>query len=444
MKINKLYSAIAFAAVLGLTACEKESSFLFNEGEGQLNCEKLSVDYINSGREVRAEGINVNDFTVNFVKSENGAETTVKSYTYGEMPQVVSLPKGSYKAVATFGENPVAGWECPYYLGNTSFVIKEGEITNDVDPVECKLSNIRIRVNIDDLGLGLLGPDVKVVVTAGNEGMLTYDESTNNKSGYFRYVDGSQTIVASFSGTVDGVYVDNVRRYYDNAKAGNAYGLTFTITKPDNVEPGNINITDGGIQVDATITIVDLNKKVNPGEDDEILEDDMRPQEEPQPDDPDNPDDPDDPNNPDNPDDPTPGPSKGPQIIMTTDDLVLDQCGEAYAGKTKISFKVTSETGITDFLINIDSTTLTPEELEGVGLGADIDLVNPGDFGDSLSGLGFKVGDEVKGQKEVEFDISGFIGLMNALGEGEHKFNLTVSDASGTTKGIIWFKNIKQ
>lgn len=437
MKINKIYSTIALAAVLGLTACEKESSFLFNEGEGQLNCETLSVDYINSGREVRAGGVNVNDFDVNFVKVENGVETTVKSYSYGEMPQVVSLPKGNYKAVASYGDNPIAAWESPYYLGNTSFVIKEGEITNDVDPVECQLSNIRISVNIDDLGLGLLGPDVKVVVTAGNEGMLTYTESTNHTPGYFRYINGSQTIVASFSGTVDGVYVDNVRRYYDNANAGNAYGVTFTVTKPDNVEPGNINITDGGIQIDATITVVDQNQVVKPGEQEEILEDDMRPEEEPQiPENPENPDDPG--TEPDPGTDPEPV-VKGPKIIATAPGLKLNQRYELVSSEaTPVSFKVTSETGISEFKIIIESNKLTPDELKGVGLTDELDLINPGTYAEALTGLGFKNGDEVLGKKECSFDISNFVPLLMALGTGEHKFIITVGDSEGTTTDTLW------
>ncbi len=440
MKINNIYSCIALAAVLGLTACEKENSFLFNEEEGQLNCETLSVDYINSGREVRGGGVNVNDFTVNFVKQENGRETNVKSYTYGEMPQVVSLPKGTYKAVASFGENPVADWEAPYYLGDTSFVIKEGEITNDVEPVECQLSNIRINVIIDDSGLGLLGPDAKVEVTAGNEGMLTYNESASEKSGYFRYVNGSQTIIASFSGTVGGVHVDNVRRYYDNAKAGNAYRMTFTITKPDNMEPGNINITDEGIQVDATISIVDENKVVNPGEKEEILEDDMRPEEEPAT--PDNPENPDDPGTGDNPGtDPDPV-VKGPKIIPTAPGLTLGECYLLQSAEaTPVSFKVTSETGITEFTIVIDSNKLTSDALEGVGLAANLDLVNPGNLAEALNGLGFKTGDDVRGQNECSFDISGFVPMLMMLGAGEHKFHITVSDAEGTTEGTLWLKN---
>lgn len=443
--------AAAIIAISGLTACEKEGTFLTGEGEGQLDCSTLSIDYINSGRQTRGAGVSVDDFTVDFINSEG---TSVKSYVYSQMPEVVALPVGDYTIKASYGDNPIAEWESPYYLGSTAsaFSIKAGKITTDIDPVECELSNIRISVNIDDLGLGIVGDDAKVTVKVGNEGSLDFTKDTNDKSGYFRYITNSETIAAVFSGTVDGEYVDGITRTYSNAAEGNYYIINFTISRPNEIEDGSIQIgsdTEEGVYVDANIAIRDENIEIDlddpNGNEGEFQ--DWRPMEGNESNPGAN-----DPN--EKPDDPKEDPApvaKGPQIIMTTDDLVLNQCGEAYAkdeengvAGTKVSFKVVSETGITDFLINIDSTTLTPDELEGVGLGADIDLINPGDFEDSLIGLGFAVGNSVKDQLEVEFDISDFVGLLDALGEGEHKFNLTVTDSTGTTKGIVWFKNIKK
>ena len=457
MKYN-IYSIIAAGALMtGLAGCEKESNFVFGEDEGQLNTESLNVDYINSGRETRA-GVNVGDFTVNFVNT--ATNEIAKSYKYSEMPEVVALPVGSYKAEAIYGDNPVAEWESPYYVGESSFIIEKGKITDNVGPVECELNNIRIKVNIDDLGLGLLGNDAKVVVEAGKDGNLTYDRTTTDKAGYFRY-DGSNTIIATFSGTVDGVYVDNIKQMYDNANSGNAYTINFVVNKPDNVEPGDILIGDGtsdGITVDATISIQDQNEVIDPDEpDDNILVDDMRPVEDPT--DPTNPDDPnvdpDNPNEPDDPnkEDPTPTDNK-PQIVTISEGLILNQpCNvenlphhkEIVDGEeTEVyscEFKVTSTSGIQEFKIFIDSSTLTQDTLEGVGLSANLDLVNPGDFADILSGFGFKVGAEVKDKNECSFDIGGFIPLLGMLGSGSHKFHLTVSDANGTTEGTIWINN---
>lgn len=202
---HTIYKGIVSAtAILMLAGCDKESSFLTDTENGQLDCKALNVGYING--QTRATGVDINDFTVNFINTSTGK--TERSFKYSEMPEIVTLPVGDYKAEALFGDNPVADWDAPYYLGNSEFSIQAGKITDDIKPVECTLSNIRISVNVDDLGLGILGDDVKIVVRAGNEGELTFDKTTSGKSGYFRYVENSNTITAVFSGTVDGDYIE--------------------------------------------------------------------------------------------------------------------------------------------------------------------------------------------------------------------------------------------
>ena len=107
-------------------------------------------------------------------------------------------------------------------------------------------------------------------------------------------------------------------------------------------------------------------------------------------------------------------------------------------GSMSVKVKVDSETGITAFTVDIKSDTLTPEVLSGVGLTDHLDLVNPGAYAEALSGLGFPV--NVGGMKDVpEFDISGLVPLLGALGSGDHRFILTVSDAGGTTVETLYF-----
>lgn len=443
MKHNIFYSILAAtSAIIGLSGCEKESIFNPSQEEGQLDCRSLNVDYINSDRRTRADNVNLGDFDVYFIKTETG--DTIKTYKYADMPEMVTLPKGDYRAEAVYGDNPIAQWDSPYYKGNSTFSITPGKITENIDPVECELSNIRIRVNIDDLGLGIVGDDAKVVVKVGNQGSLTYDKSTNNRSGFFRYITDSHSITATFSGTVDGVYVDGITRAYDNAAGGNSYVINFTITKPDEIEPGGIQIGDdnnSGIFVDATISIKDENIVIDPDDsnNDGEIKDDMRPVEEPLPNNPGN-DNPNqggttEPGNTENPggDDPAPA-AKGPQIILLSNGLVLNQCCMV----TECAFDVTSEVGIKSFDIHIESPNLTPEELGTIGLASDIDLVNPGDMAEGLSGLGFPV--NIGGEKSCHFDITEFLPMLQVFGEAEHKFHLTITDDNGTTTGFIGLK----
>lgn len=422
-----------------LAGCEKEKIDWGVSNEGQLDCKSLSVDYINSGNQTRA-GVNIDDFKVNIVNTTTG--NIAKSYTYGEMPDIVALPAGSYRAEASYGDNPVAEWEAPYYLGNTEFDIEAGKITDDIAPIECELSNIRVRVNTDDMGTGLLGNDVQVEVKAGKNGSKIFDKTNSDKSCYFKYDEGSGTITAKLSGTIDGEYRTLEPRIYTDAAPGNSYQITFTVNTPDNMEPGGVDV--GGITVETTITIRNENMVVdltNP--DAGVITDDMRPEEgktdDPKPDDP-------------KPDDPTPPEpeKKGPQIEAQAPLILNKGCnvetlivGYDADGTPQYSvkFKVTSETGISEFKINIDSTTLTPDELENVELTDNLDLINPGEFEGALNGLGFPTGDNVKGKTECVFDISQFVPLLNMLGSGEHKFNLTVSDANGSSKATVYLIN---
>ena len=103
----------------------------------------------------------------------------------------------------------------------------------------------------------------------------------------------------------------------------------------------------------------------------------------------------------------------------------------------EVKFTVTSQTGITGFTVDINSTTLTAEELASLGLSTHMDLVNPGDFAGPLGNLGFPTGSDVEGKKELTFDISSFMPMLTVLGAGNSDFTLTVEDAGGQNSKTI-------
>ncbi|MDE6330011.1 MAG: DUF4493 domain-containing protein, partial [Muribaculaceae bacterium] len=211
-------------------------------------------------------------------------------------------------------------------------------------------------------------------------------------------------------------------KVFDNVAPGTHYAITFRLHDAGEEDPGEIN---AGVVVDASVTIVDMNVVVDP-EEDEVLVDDLRPVQ--------GGDDNKDPDTPDTPDTPNAAPvmtALEPEQGSGLNKLDLDKVNDIdnlYCAWKVVS---TADGGFRTFKVEIISDKLTPEELEGVGLAADLDLVNPGQYAGPLQGLGFPI--NVGGQNEVEFDITGFLGMMAVLGEADHEFRLTISDANGTT-----------
>lgn len=266
---------MAAAAVLAMTACEKENVFDVNSEEGMLNCESLNVDYSNGNNPTRAttaNGVSVDDFTVDIIKE--GEDTPHISYKYSKMPDVVTLPVGNYKVQAHYGEEQDAAWDNPCYFGEIEedVVIKAGEITSASQVITCSLSNIKISVNVDDLGLGIV-TDFNVDLKVGNS-TLIYTNAEKGKIAYFRYIAGSNTIAAEFTGTVDGSEITTpIVINYENAAPGNAYSVNFTVTKPENGNPGTIG-GGTGLNIDGTVTIKNETHTANPDEPNESIKDD--------------------------------------------------------------------------------------------------------------------------------------------------------------------------
>lgn len=441
------YIFLLAAMALGAVSCSQESPFDSGEkgnGYGRVLTSSLALQL--KGEQTRAanDTPSVNDFTVEFYDTAD-TQTPVESYEYSKMPEIVTLPAGiTYKVIARHGDNPESGWGCPYYYGESSeFKVDVDKIVDNIDPITCRLSNVKVTVNFDQSLVAVMSADSKVTVKVGTSGELTFNKDTQD-NGYFAYVEGSNTLIATFTGTVEDKLTNEVKTYSD-VKAGVHYNITFRLHSPNAAGTGAATPDDenNGISVDAAVTIDNIGGDsgidVTGGDDfEEIILDDEseRPVEG------------DDPNNPDNPDDPNQGddptPSDGPTAtgFMPKDEngndkgtIIIDfnKPNEIVDGLT-CAFVVRSEAegGINSFEIQIISETLTPSELTNVGLTDKLDLVNPGSFEGALSGLGFPV--NVGGMSEAEFDITDFLEMLKILGPGTSTFKLSISDANGLSE----------
>lgn len=432
----KLYKGIFFslAAVAMFGSCGMEDPFTTggSESTGTLMTKSLAPKLTNT------EGINIStraaavpstgDFNVvisrKSVSKTRAAAPGSVEYKYSDMPEVLTLPVGNYKVYAhygTDGEDPLkwnkaAAWDEPYYYGESEFSIDANKITDDVDPIVAKLANIRVTIVFHPSLLSAMSSDSKVEVRVGDQGVMEFTP-TETRSAYFKHVNQSQSLTATFTGTVDGSPVVETEGY-DNVAPGNHYRITFRMHGIDDDKPGTVI---GGVAVDASVETINMNHTID-GEDEEYLVDDMRPQQGGK----------DDPT----PDDPTPPSIASAQPADKT--LIPVKLGDGEDSINVVSDKTycvldvrsNAEGGISKFEVEIDSPTLTPDELQGVGLDSHLDLVNPGDLEEALTGLELPV--NVGGKDFVSFDITGFMPMLSIL-PGLHKFILTVGDANGET-----------
>ena len=123
-------------------------------------------------------------------------------------------------------------------------------------------------------------------------------------------------------------------------------------------------------------------------------------------------------------------PPPAPTITLKDGDIKATH--EIESGMSVV-VNVAAPGGVADFTIRIDSPFLTPEELSALGLAAEMNLVTPAtsQMAAGLKGLGFPVGDDVKGKTALTFNISSLIPLIAQLYDqtSNHDFTLTVTDA---------------
>lgn len=422
---------MVLAAGLLLAACASEAPF-----EGPKDKEKGSFAKTAFSLKVQADHVIktkagdevvMDDVHISFHRVNDNA--MIDNYWYGYMPDIVVLEEGKYTitAVYTHDKDDVlypANWDTPYYEGHSDeFQIRANQITSDIGTIKCVLKNVMTSIVFDSTLTDHMSDDSYVEVKIQNSSDVLNFTKSETRYGYFTIGD-EHTLVATFHGKIDGAETSETKILSD-ISAGNHYRITFKLHDYKGENSGNLNMD---VVLDASVTTTDINGEVSiedMGMGDTNLGDAERPGEKP-----------------DEPQQPEQPVVKDAPVITALGDVKLDEPYEVTIGESVV-LNIQSESGISEFVVDITSPTLTPEELEGVGLGSHLDLVEPGNLKEALNGLGLLEGDSVEGEKDVNFDITGFIPMLAALGDGTHTFTLTVTDANGTTSKelILVIKN---
>ncbi len=425
--MKTIYTAGCIAALMFLGSCE-EMGFVMKDQEGSGEFSKNSIlldirdntETVYNAPSTRA-GSELDDFKILFFKNDGAAPE--KYYTYSAMPDVVTLPVGRYKVTATKGTDVEADWESPYYVGESdAFYIMRDSITTDVNPIVCRLQNVKVTVEFDPTLSASMSPESYVEVKVGDNAGLQFTKDKEGVAGHFKHTDGV-SLVASFNGVVEGEpTVEN--KSFEEVKKGHHYKIKFKLHSQDG---GHTGSADANVNVDASVTTVDLEYNVVVGEDVD-LGDAERPQEGGNEEPPVTP----------------PGDENTPPTIVAQAPINLDGVNLIEDDMDCVlNITSTAEGGFTKFICTIDSELLDADELAGMGLASELDMINPGEMRGVLENLGLlEPGKELKGASDAKFDISQFMSLLGGLGEGEHKFILTVADANGETVKTLILKKL--
>ncbi len=422
-------AVVAAAAFAGLTSCSDTwTNDLAEEEKGTLNTASIlaSVNTYEAEKE-DAQGAkapesravtDLSPFIVEVVKSDG---SKVASWTYATMPPAPTFAVGTYTVrVKSHNPQPVE-WEKPYYAGEQQFQIKANDVT-DVEPIVCTLANVRVSIEVTEALKKASAGDVKITFT-GEPGVDLEFAPDETRSGYFAYTEGLSTMKVHFEGTVSGAREDFTHVLKD-IQPGQHRLVKFALRinpNPPADETGNIEIPEGeGVMVDCGVTTYEVDGTVSSKED--VIDDSGRPGQEEGGDDP----------KPDDPDD------KAITFSSSTLDLeganMAEEFGEEEGLKPAV-VDIHSENGVKSLKVKIISDFLTEDMLSGIGLTSQFDLADPGEYAEGLAGLGFPSADEVNGAHDLQFNITKFIPLISE--EGDHKFEITVTDSKGLVKTMV-------
>ncbi len=420
-KILTLLGAMMLA--FGLTGCSDDPNYITQKTGSlrlsDLGCE-VSTDEVTMAR-AGADDINTDPF---LVKIYDATGKEVYSSTFADRNEIITLPVATgYTLRIESHEVQNADWEAPYYAGEKKFDIKENEISS-VGTVNCTFKNIRVSVKYSDRLKRLMASDCKVDVACSEWDAVMSFNHDETRSAYFKELQNSKTLGATFTGTVNGQKV-TLTKALDNVEAGQHRIITFDVKGPNSDVPdesGSLSLTGegegvkigDGLFLSASITTVDINGNVSVDEKGDSSA--QRPgQEDPSGDDP---------------IPPTPGDD---EITITSPTLSFTQPMNPADYSTAV-VNIHAPKGTAHLRVNISTDNNNFKmAVEDMGIPLDFDLayVDPSsnDY-EQLQKLDFKMNDEIRGNTDPVFDISIFVPLLTAF-PGTHTFTIEVEDTAG-------------
>ncbi|MBR6655028.1 MAG: DUF4493 domain-containing protein [Alistipes sp.] len=430
MKIVKLTAVTLFAA-LTMIGCGPEGLDIGNSGEenttskGLLSVESLVIDCridesdpdvgVLSKKSTRSNVV-VDNFECSIIDSEN---EVVQSFKFSERPTApIELETGDYLFKIVSGDVPAAAWETPVYGTVKPFKIVRNQTTS-LSEIVCTLMQIKVSVSFAPDLLERLGNKTITTVSVGNNS-LEYT-LTETRAGFFLAPEVSNTISLHIEGTY-AADKENFKKIEMNkevrdVKAGQYSKIHFFI---EHADQGNIDV---GVTIRDWVTdeVVPCNVADLVTEEEWTESGGNEGGEGPV------------------------EPAEDPSIVWDKHDISKR---EPIVAGLEVDLLVSASKGIKEFLVEIRSGSLTPEELAGTGLCNVLNICYPKQSYDSrnpevfidveepLRGLGFSVGEDVINKTFVKLSITQFMGVLQAVSGSDlknHDFIITVTDNAGNT-----------
>ena len=432
--ITGLFTALAFGALL-LTGCVNEEPPYKNTGDGSpvsaatgyLNGEALCLDVVTDAQtDIRPDDTEdetqtnptsrsmtrttpaSDDYRVKIV-SADGKETLFEG-SYAELKSTLAtpmeLPAGSYDlTVCSHREEelPTAEWNTPVYGTTYPFsIIKDS--TTSLGEIVCRMQNIKVTLLCSADLADQLTDDTQAAISLGDASLVFGKERWDGVQAAFFLPQGETN---SLDFVLTGSFTDGgevkFSKTITGVKAGQWRKIELVIVYADQGEI-KFDIKVNNFLLDETVTI-----NGTEGLTEELLEEE------------------------------TPGGDTGntPTIVMQGWDIA-----QPYVLETvdPVRVDITAPNGgIRSLLVRIESSYLQ-EILVSISetLAGEFDLceIQPGTPEGNLlaDGVGFRIGDEVKGQQSTYFELnSEILTALKSLGDPgeEHYFHLRVIDQAG-------------
>ena len=424
MKITK-FTVVSLLTALLMVGCGEGKLPVDNGGNvevsdrGFLAISNLSIDcridendQENSGFDTYStrSSVDVNNFFCEIINDKNEVKV---SFKYGERPtEAIELEAGDYIFKIQSGEVPGAAWDTPVYGTAKPFKIVRNETTS-LSEIVCSLMQIKVSVSYAPDLLERLDAETNTTVTIGTNSLLYL--LTESRAGFFSAPEVSNTIELRIVGKYAADKVNykpiEMTKEVRDVKVGQYSKIHFYIEQSNE---GNLKV---GVTIRDWVTdeIVPCNVADQVSEEEWIENGD---------------------------DNGGQTPAKDPSIVWDGYDISKRYSLDTV---TAVDLLINASNGISSFLVQIKSETLTPSELANVGLcdvlnlcyptksydsnnpGTDIDVEQP------LRDLGFAVGNDIIGKNSVTLSITQFLGILRTVSMDGHRhdFVLTVTDAKG-------------